>query len=418
MSELTHRHVEAAAKIIGEAGLTTPSMHSAALSELSGASIHLKLENLQPTGSFKVRGALNKLDALTGAEKKRGVIAVSAGNHAQGVAYHARRMGIPACVVMPGNTPFVKVARSEALGARVVLEGEDLSQAEIAAKDLAAAEGFHFIHPYDDPRVIAGQGSIALEFLGAHPNLEILVVPVGGGGLAAGMAIAAKQMKPSIQILGVEAALFPSMHHALGGTAGQAGGQTDGQTLAEGIAVKQAGEITTPILRRLMDDLILVGEAELEQAMQIFLNLQRLVVEGAGAAPLAAVLGQRRRFANRAVGLVVSGGNVDSHLLSTVLMRGLVGEGRLVRLRIETSDEPGALARLTRMIGECRANIIEVQHQRLFLDVPVKSAEIVLVLETRDREHVAEIVAMLEKAGYPNWILSPAAGSPMLTNRR
>ena len=394
---VTFKDIQKAAKQLEGKIIRTPSLSSPLLSDLSGADITLKLENLQLTGSFKPRGAYIKLAGLTDREKKAGVVAASAGNHAQGVAIHARNLGIKATITMPEGTPFTKIGRTEALGAKVVLAGEDLAEAGEAAQEQADANGQAFIHPYDDEDIIAGQGTVGLELLTDFPDLDVLVVPIGGGGLMAGSAIAAKAIKPDIEIIGVEAALYPSMSQALKGQESTG----NGQTIADGIAVKTPGELTKPVIAELVDDILLADEAALEQATQIYLEVQRLVVEGAGAASLAAVLGNRERFQGRKVGLVVSGGNIDSRLLSSVLMRGLVREGRMVRLRVEITDVPGALSKVSGLIGDNGGNIVEVYHQRLFYDVPVKKAEIDVVLETVDSGHVREIMDRLEEAGFP-----------------
>lgn len=394
---VTFKDIQKAAKQLEGKIIRTPSLSSPLLSDLSGADITLKLENLQLTGSFKPRGAYIKLAGLTDREKKAGVVAASAGNHAQGVAIHARNLGIKVTITMPEGTPFTKIGRTEALGAKVVLAGEDLAEAGEAAQEQADANGQAFIHPYDDEDIIAGQGTVGLELLTDFPDLDVLVVPIGGGGLMAGSAIAAKAIKPDIEIIGVEAALYPSMSQALKGQ--ESTGK--GQTIADGIAVKTPGELTKPVIAELVDDILLADEAALEQATQIYLEVQRLVVEGAGAASLAAVLGNRERFQGCKVGLVVSGGNIDSRLLSSVLMRGLVREGRMVRLRVEITDVPGALSKVSGLIGDNGGNIVEVYHQRLFYDVPVKKAEIDVVLETVDSGHVREIMDRLEEAGFP-----------------
>jgi len=389
--------IRAAERLLAGRVLRTPSLRSQGLSELTGADIVLKLENLQLTGSFKPRGAYVKLISLAARDKRAGVVAASAGNHAQGVAYHARNLKIPATIYMPEATPFTKVGRTEALGAKVVLEGETLSEARAAAMTYARAAGRAFIHPYDDARIIEGQGTVGLELLADFPDLDAIVVPVGGGGLLAGIAVATKALKPKIELIGVEAALFPSMSQALKGRPPGGGGQT----LAEGIAVKAPGALTKPIIAELVRDILLVDEAALEQAVQAYLEGPRLVAEGAGAASLAAVMTNRKRFKGRRVGLVVSGGNIDSRLLASVLMRGLVRAGRLVRLRVEITDNPGVLSKVTGQIGDCGGNIIEVYHQRMFYDVPVKQAEVDVVVETLDADHLREIMAGLEKAGFP-----------------
>ncbi len=398
--------IRAAAAAIGDAVLRTPSVAAPALAELAGAAaVVLKLETLHPTGSFKERGALNKLLSLDADQRHAGVIAMSAGNHAQGVACHARRLGIPATIVMPADTPFTKVERTEAYGARVVLRGAGLAEARLAADALALTEGLTLIHPYDDAAVIAGQGTVALELLADHPELDALIVPVGGGGLVAGIAVAAKALKPGIAIFGVQAALYAAMAQALG----QGGAPAGGTTLAEGIAVMEPGLLTRPIVAALVDGLLLADEPALERAVASLLDAEKLVVEGAGAAPLAALLANPERFRGRRVGLVLSGGNIDARLLASILQRQLVRAGRLVRLRIEISDQPGALAKIATIIGENGGNIVEIDHQRLFQDVPVKLAEVDAVLETRNPRHVGALVAALGAAGFPTRLLSSSA---------
>ena len=399
--------IRAAAAAIAGAVLHTPAVPAPALSELTGAEVVLKLETLHPTGSFKERGALAKLLSLSDAQRRAGVIAMSAGNHAQGVAFHARRLGIPATIVMPAETPFTKVERTEACGARVVLRGADLTEARAAAAEIAAAESLALIHPYDDVAVIAGQGTVGLELMADHPELETLIVPIGGGGLISGIAVAAKTLKPAIEIVGVEAARYASMAHALG----RAPRPTGGTTLAEGIAVKEAGTLTRAIVAALVDDILLVEEDALERAIATLHDSARLVVEGAGAAPLAALMGNAARFRGKRVGLVLSGGNIDARLLASILQRELVRAGRLVRLRIEISDMPGALAKIAAIIGEKGGNIVEIYHQRLFQDVPVKLAEVDAVIETRNPRHVGEVTAALSAAGFPARLLSSMAMS-------
>ncbi len=396
--------IRAAAGAIAGAVLRTPSVAAPALAELAQCEVVLKLETLHPTGSFKERGALNKLLSLDAAQRRAGVIAMSAGNHAQGVARHARRLGIPAIIVMPADTPFTKVEHTEAYGARVLLRGTSLAEARLAADALAQAEGLSFIHPYDDAAIIAGQGTVALELLEDHPELDALIVPVGGGGLISGIAVAAKALKPGITVFGVQAALYAAMAHALG----RAGPPPGGTTLAEGIAVLEPGLLTRPIVASLVDDLFLADEAHLERAVARLLDAEKLVVEGAGAAPLAALLGNADRFRGRRVGLVLSGGNIDSRLLASILQRQLVRAGRLVGLRIELSDQPGALARVAGIIGESGGNIVEVHHRRLFQDVPAKLAVVDAVIEMRNR-HVDELVAALAAAGFPAGLLSSRA---------
>ena len=402
---ITVEDIRAAAALLAGDLVRTPSVESRTLSELTGASVVLKLENLQLTGSFKPRGALVKLDSLTSAQKKAGVVAASAGNHAQGVAFHGRRLNIPATIVMPTATPFNKVSRTEELGARVVLHGDTLSESRERAVRLAEEGGREFISPYDDEKIVAGQGTVGLEMLEDHPDIEVLVIPIGGGGLIAGIAIAAKALRPEIEIVGVQTTSFPSMYRALRGEA-PAGG---GTTIADGIAVKSPGIITKPIIEELVSDVLLVDEPALERAVQTYLEAQRIVAEGAGAASLAALVENREKFAGRKVGLVVSGGNIDSKLLSFILMRGLVREGRLVRLRIEINDAPGALAKVTGLIGESGGDIVEVYHQRLFQDIPVKMAEVDVVVETIDKAHVRALLEALNQADFPARLLSSTA---------
>ncbi len=400
--------IRAAATLLDGAIVKTPTARSRVLSALCGCDVVLKFENLQYTASFKDRGALVKLASLTEKERRAGIIAVSAGNHAQGVAYHAERLGIPATIVMPKDTPFNKIQHTEAFGARVVLQGDSLDESLEHATALRESKKLTFVHPYDDEAIVAGQGTVALEMLEAAPEIDVLVVPVGGGGLIAGMAIAAKALKPEIEIVGVEAALYPSMYEALRGTNGRSGGQT----IAEGIAVKAPGEITRPIVEARVDDIVLVDETGIEEAVRLYIEIEKSVVEGAGAASLAAVLANRDKFAGRTVGLVVSGGNIDSRLLASILMRGLVRDGRMASVRVEISDAPGALAKVARLIGDNGGNIIEIYHQRLFHDVPVKMAELDVVIETRDAAHVRDIIGALGEAGFPTRLLSSTAAEP------
>jgi threonine dehydratase len=385
--------------------LPTPLAHSNVLSEMAGCEVWLKLENLQFTASFKERGALTKLKSLSAAERKAGVVAASAGNHAQGVAFAAQRLGIPATIVMPKGTPFTKISRTEALGAAIVLSGDSLAEAAEHAEALRAEKGLTLVHPYDDPLVIAGQGTIALEVLEANDTFDAIIVPIGGGGLISGIAIGAKSLKPDIEIVGVEAELYPSMHQALRGKVPEVGGQT----IADGIAVKIPGSLTKPIVERLVDDILLVGEAAIEQAVQTLIEIEKTVTEGAGAAALAGLFANTARFAGKRVCVIVSGGNIDARVLASILMRGLVREGRLIRIRVEISDAPGALARVATLIGDCGGNIVEIYHQRLFQDVPVKLADLDVVLETRDRDHVDTIVGALREAGFETRLLSSMA---------
>jgi threonine dehydratase len=393
----------AASSIAGAIG-KTPLVPAPTLSETTGCEVWLKLETLHPTGSFKERGALNKLLTLNANERGAGVVAMSAGNHAQGVAYHARRLGIPATIVMPEGTPFTKIDRTESLGATVVLQGESLVAARQAADAQAHDKGLVPVHPYDDPAVIAGQGTIGAEMLADQPALDTLIVPIGGGGLISGIAVAAKAAKPGIDIIGVQSALYPAMADALAGRAPDTA--TAGATLAEGIAVKEPGVITRQIVAALVGDILLADDAQIEAAIEHLVDREKLVAEGAGAAGVAALLAHAERFRGRKVGIVVTGGNIDARLLASVLMRGLVREGCLVRLRSELPDVPGALARLSAVIGGRGGNIVEVHHQRLFQDASVKRAELDVVIETQSRRHVAAIVAALIAAGFPTELLS------------
>lgn len=392
---ITLADVEAAAAIVAGKVLRTPMMPAPRLSALTGAEVFVKHENMQATGSFKERGALVKLTRLTDEERRRGVIAMSAGNHAQAVAYHARRLGIPATIVMPEATPLVKVENTRAHGARVVLFGETLYESAERARAIAAEEGLVFVHPYDDPAVMAGQGTIALEMLADAPDLDVLVVPIGGGGLFAGIAVAAKALKPGIDVVGVEALLYPSFHNAITGSDLPIGGPT----LAEGIAVKTVGTMTLPIVRALASEIVLVEEAAIERAVNAYATQQRTMAEGAGAAGLAAMFARPERFSGRKVGLVLCGGNIDARLLASVMVRELERAERIVSFRITTSDRPGLLGRVASRLGELGANILEVSHGRLYLDVPAKGVTIDLTVETRDAEHTSAILAALEADG-------------------
>lgn len=401
-TKVTVEDIRAAGRTIAGSVIRTPLVAAPRLSEILGCELYLKLENQQYTGSFKDRGALNKLKSLTSEQAKFGVIAMSAGNHAQGVAHHARRLGIPATIVMPEFAPFTKVERTKDLGARVVLTGETLDASAIAAREIAEKENLTFVHPYDDSMIVAGQGTIGFEMLEDQPGLDTIVVPIGGGGIISGIAIAAKSVKPEIEIVGVEAELFPSMFQALHGQTPSAGGQT----MADGIAVKNPGALTRAIIEELVSDILLVNEGQIEAAVHALVEQQNIVAEGAGAAGVAALMKARERFAGRKVGAVICGGNIDVRLLSWVLTRGLVRDGRMVRLRIGIVDRPGVLAKVAQLIGETGGNIIEVYHQRLFHDVPAKQADVDAVIETRNAEHVREITAALEAGGFPTRVLS------------
>ena len=409
MNELpvTITDIRRAAAAIAGSVATTPTVHAAALSELAGCEVFLKLETLHPTGSFKERGALNKLLSLDDAGRRAGVVAMSAGNHAQGVAYHARRLGIPATIVMPRGTPFTKIDRTEALGAKVMLKGAGLVEARQAADALAQERGLVAVHPYDDPAVIAGQGTIALEMLADCPDLDALFVPVGGGGLISGVAVAAKALAPRIEIFGVQSALYPSMYRVLRGE--EPGLPVEAATLAEGIAVKEPGMLTRQIVAALVDGVHLVGERQLESAIELMIERQKLIVEGAGVAGVAALLAEPERFRGCRVGIILTGGNIDARLLASLLMRGLVRGGRLVRLRCDLPDLPGVLSRVSGIIGGLGGNIVEVHHQRLFHDTSVKQAELDVVVETQNRRHVDTLIDALVAAGFPTRLLSGAA---------
>jgi threonine dehydratase len=400
---VTIEAIREAAAVFDGAIAHTPTIRAAAISELVGAEVYLKLETLHRTGSFKERGALAKLLTLSPGERRAGVVAMSAGNHAQGVAYHARRLDIPATIVMPEGTPFIKIDRTEAYGAKVLLRGDSLTAAREAADALAREKGLALVHPYDDPAVIAGQGTIALELLADRPDLDMIVVPIGGGGLISGIAVAAKALKPDIEIVGVQSTLYPSMYRLMRGE--DPGPPAAAATLAEGIAVKEPGGLTRRIVKALVSDILLVDDVTIERAIEVLLERQKLVVEGAGAAGLAAMLNAPERFRDRRVGLVICGGNIDARLLASILMRGLVREGRLVRLRSELPDIPGALSHLSGVVGKHSGNIVEVHHQRLFHDTSVKRAELDVVVETQNRRHVEVLIAALIAAGFPTHLL-------------
>jgi len=387
--------IRKAAAAIAGALTDTPCNESRTLGEICGCRMWLKFENLQFTSSFKERGALNRLSALSAQERRNGVITMSAGNHAQGVAFHARRLGIPATIVMPIGTPMVKVENTRRHGANIILAGKTLEEAGPVALDHGEAHGMTLVHPYDDPLIIAGQGTIGLEMLKAVPELDTLVVPIGGGGLISGIAIAAKTLKAGIRVIGVEAALYPSMHNAIRGERLP----MRGDTLSEGIAVKSPGKITKEIVRHLVDEILLVTEAELECAVAALINIEKTVVEGAGAAGLAAVLANPALFAGRKVGLVLAGGNIDTRLIASVLTRELAREGRLTQLSLDIVDRPGQLAAVAALLAEAGANIIEVSHQRTFSDLPAKATLLQLVIETRDRAHLDDVLARLSAAG-------------------
>lgn len=400
---ITLADVEAAAGRLHGAVARTWTAESLTLSRLLGARIILKFENQQFTASFKERGALNRLLALSDGERSRGVVAMSAGNHAQGVAYHAQRLGIPATIVMPCSTPFVKVEHTRDFGATVVLEGETLFEAFEHARRLEQQHGLAFVHPYDDPLIMAGQGTVGLEMLEDTPcPLDVVVVPIGGGGLISGMATALKGRAPGTEVIGVQTALYPAMKDVLRGAEAAASAPLPwtGATIAEGIAVKQPGLLTREVVRALVDDIVLVDEESLERAVVLLLNIEKTVVEGAGAAALAAVLAAPERFRGRTVGLVLSGGNIDQRLLASVLLRDLVRTGRLARLRIALHDTVGSLSKVTALIAEAGGNIVDVAHQRVFSTLPAKDTSLEVAVETMDARRLFAVVEALRANGY------------------
>ena len=387
--------VRAAAGRIAGAVAHTPCLPSQTLSRLTGCELYLKFENLQFTASFKERGALNKLLSLSEAERRRGVIAMSAGNHAQAVAYHAARLGIPAQIVMPKGSPNTKIKNTRVHGATVLLEGETLADAARHAHALAARDGLVFVHPYEDELIIAGQGTVALEMLDSVPALDVLAVPIGGGGLIAGIATVARALNPKIRIYGVESRTYASMHQRLAGEPVKVGGDT----IAEGIAVKDVGDLAFDIVRKEVEDVVVVAEETIERAIVALIEIEKTVAEGAGAAALAALLEHPQRFAGKRVGIPVSGGNIDSRVLASVLMRGLVRDARLVRLRVTMPDVSGSLAKVAQLIADAGGNIVEVQHQRIFGTASVRSPEVEFLIETRDSEHTRTLVRSLEEKG-------------------
>jgi threonine dehydratase len=393
---VTLARIAEARRTIGAAVLRTPTFPAPRLSELTGAEVFVKYENLQVTNSFKERGAVVRLASLSEAARGRGVIAMSAGNHAQAVAYHARRLNIPATIVMPVTTPFVKVAATTAHGAEVMLHGETLAESQGHAEAIAVERGLVWVHPYDDEDVIAGQGTIALEMLEDVPELDTFVIPIGGGGLIAGNAVAATGHKSSAHIIGVEAALYPSMWNAVNAGSRPIGGPT----LAEGIAVRNVGRLTLPIVRELVSDIVLVDEAHLERAVNAYLCLQKAMAEGAGAAGLAAMLAEPDKFRGRKVGLILCGGNIDPRILATIMVRELEREHRIVSFRLTIPDRPGVLGLIATRLGELGANILEVDHRRMFLDVPAKGARLDVTVEIRDRTHADAILRALASDGY------------------
>jgi threonine dehydratase len=388
--------IRVAAERVKGAVVRTPMLVSRTLSEITGAEIWLKFENLQFTAAYKERGALNKLLQLTPEERARGVIAASAGNHAQAVAYHARRLGIPATIVMPESTPIVKITQTEGHGAKVVLHGNIVDDAFAKARELALENGYVFIHAFDDPQIIAGAGTVGVEMLEDAPELDAIVVPIGGGGLMSGVSIAARAIKPDIELIGVEAELYPSMKCAIQDCQMPLGGDT----LAEGIAVKHPGELTSRILAELANDVVLVSERDLERAVAMLVGIEKTVVEGAGAAGLAAILSDPARDQGRKVGTLLCGGNIDTHLLANVLVRDLVRQGRIARLHVAAHDQPGALAAITAKVYEAGVNVIEVNHSRIFTQLPAKDTMIEVECEARDAQSIDDVVARLEAAGF------------------
>lgn len=386
---------QAAARLQGQV-LETPCVESRTLSQLAGCQVFLKFENLQFTASFKERGACNKLAQLSADERRRGVVAMSAGNHAQGVAYHAQRLGLRAVIVMPRFTPGVKVERTRSFGAEVVLHGDTLDESRAHARQLADEQGLVFVHPYDDEAIVAGQGTVGIEMLDAVPELDVIVVAVGGGGLIAGIAAAAKALKPVIEVVGVQTLRFPNMFNAVKHTALPQGGST----IAEGIAVGTPGVVTQALVERYVDDLLLVDEGDIEHAIVLLLEIEKTLVEGAGAAALAAVLKHPERFTGRKVGLVLGGGNIDPMLLAAIIQRGMVRAGRLARLRVSARDVPGSLARITAIVSEAGANIDEVHHQRAFTMLAAQNVEIELVIQTRGRGHIQAVLDALHAGGF------------------
>ncbi|MEG9862015.1 MAG: threonine ammonia-lyase [Parvularculales bacterium] len=404
---VTPDDIKQAARLIEGSVIRTPLVYGDALSRRLGTGIWVKHENMQLTHSFKARGALVKLLSLSEEERKRGVIAMSAGNHAQAVALHAQRLNIPALIVMPETTPIVKIKETEAFGAQIVLDGETLAESQVRAEKIAGEQGLTLVPPYDDDAIIAGQGTLALEMLEDNPDLDIIVVPIGGGGLISGVSIAAKAIKPDITIIGVEAALYPSMSGALKGEAAVCGGQT----LAEGIAVKNVTPRTVEAVRAHVAEIVVVDEETLERAIYLFLNEHKTLAEGAGAAGLAAMLSRPDLFDGKKTGLVLCGGNMDTRILASVIFRSLGREKQIISLRIEISDRPGELGRVAGLIGNGRGNIVEVSHRRLFLDIPARQSMLDMMIETRGVEHAQEIISILEKDGLTVRVLESYGAS-------
>ena len=395
-SPVTLDHIRAAAARIAGKVVRTPTLHSITLSAMTGADVWLKFENLQFTAAYKERGALNKLLLMADAARSKGVIAASAGNHAQGLAYHGARLGVPVTIVMPKPTPTNKVTQTQGHGAEVILHGETFDAAYAHARELETARDLTFVHPFDDAEIIAGQGTIALEMLADAPGIDMLAVPIGGGGLLSGVGTAAKALKPDLEVIGVQAELYPSMYSLLNGLDLPA----EGDTLAEGIAVKSPGLLTREIVRAVANDIVLVAERHLEKSVALLLEIEKTVVEGAGAAGLAALLAHPERFKGKTVGVILCGGNIDTRLLANVLMRDLARSGRLARLRIRLQDRPGALYNVARIFDEQSANIIEIYHQRIFTTLPAKGLITDIECETRGPEHLERLIAALRHWGY------------------
>ncbi|TVV73009.1 threonine ammonia-lyase [Sphingomonas solaris] len=388
--------VRAAHARIGASIVRTPTLHSRTLSQLTGATVYLKFENLQFTAAYKERGALNKLLLMPETARACGVIAASAGNHAQGLAYHGARLGIPVTIVMPLQTPTVKISQTEGHGATVILHGERFDDAYAHALTVAGERGLTFVHPFDDADVIAGQGTVAIEMLADVPAIDTLAIPIGGGGLISGCATVARAHQHPVEVIGVQAELYPSMYNRITGSTMPC----EGDTLAEGIAVKEPGVITAGIVAKLVDEILLVGERDLERSVALLLQIEKTVAEGAGAAGLAALLAHPERFAGKTVGIVICGGNIDTRLLANVLLRDLARSGRLARLRIRLQDRPGALFNVARVFDELAVNILELAHQRIFTNLPAKGLSLDVECETRDKAHLDRLVAALGAAGY------------------
>ncbi len=385
----------------------TPLVYAHAISEMTGAEIHIKLENQQVTNSFKDRGALNKLSSLTRQEADAGVVAMSAGNHAQSVAWHAKQLGIPATIVMPKATPFTKVERTQKHGAKVILWGDTLVEAQTKVEELVKTDNLTQVHPFDDDKVIAGQGTVALEMLASQPDLEMIVIPTGGGGLISGCAIAAKTIKSDIEIIGAEAKLFPSMYHALRGEPSVCGGAT----LAEGIAVKDVAARTVAICKKYVDSVRLADETNIERAVFLLLSQQKTLAEGAAATGLAVILSEPEYFAGRKIGIILTGGNIDPRILASISYRELEREQRIINLRFSIDDKPGILGRITTLLGDQGANVLEVSHHRMYLDISAKGAQLDIMLETRDGKHANDIVALIGQEGFKVKVLSSSNGT-------